>query len=281
MVNKTSIVVLLFAACILLASCGPANNYLDALEPQFVGDFSDQSSDFSGTIKVVSYNISFAKNIDLAIYELSEFDDLKDADIILLQEMDETGTEAIAQALGYNFVYYPASIHNRHDKNFGNAILAKWPIHTSEKVILPHKSPRNQEIRIAVKAVVFIDGLEILTYSVHTETFWLGREKRDAQIDALVKSIDPGYQYVVVGGDFNTLTPGSIKELEQSLNEIGMERATQGVGYTAQYGPLKFVLDHIFTGGMTLIEAGKSEEAEASDHLPIWTKLAPRGAPHP
>ncbi len=281
MVNKTSIVVLLFTACILLASCGPANNYLDALEPQFIGDFSDQSSDFSGTIKVVSYNISFAKNIDPAIYELSEFDDLKDADIILLQEMDETGTEAIAQALGYNFVYYPASIHNRHDKNFGNAILAKWPIHASEKIILPHKSPRNQEIRIAVKAVVTIDGLEILTYSVHTETFWLGPEKRDAQIDTLVKSIDPGYQYIVVGGDFNTLTPGSIKELEESFSGIGMERATQGVGYTAQYGPLKFALDHIFTDGMTVIEAGKSEAVEASDHLPIWAKLAPLGVPHP
>jgi endonuclease/exonuclease/phosphatase family metal-dependent hydrolase len=281
MINKVSIVVLLCTACTLLASCRPANNYLDTLEPQFAGDFSDQSSDFSGTVKVVSYNISFAGNIDAAIYELSEFDDLKDADIILLQEMDETGTEEIAQALGYNYVYYPASIHNRHNKNFGNAILAKWPIHAPEKIILPYKSPRNQEIRIAVKAVVLLDGLEILTYSVHTETFWLGHDKRTAQIDALINSIDPGFQYIVVGGDFNTLTPGSIKELEQSFNEIGMERATQGVDYTAQYGPSKSVLDHIFTGGMSLIEAGKSEEARASDHLPIWTKLAPQVAPRP
>jgi len=281
MINKISIVVLLCTACALLASCRPANNYLDTLEPQFAGELSDQSPDFSGTVKVVSYNISFARNIDAAIYELSEFDALKDADIILLQEMDETGTEEIAQALGYNYVYYPASIHNRHDKNFGNAILAKWPIHAPEKIILPYKSPRNQEIRIAVKAVVLLDGLEILTYSVHTETFWLGHDKRTAQIDALINSIDPGFQYIVVGGDFNTLTPGSIKELEQSFNEIGMERATQGVDYTAQYGPSKFVLDHIFSGGMSLIEAGKSEEARASDHLPIWTKLAPQVAPRP
>lgn len=281
MVNKTSIVVLLLVACILLASCGPASNYLDTLEPQFEGNFSSQSSDFSGTIKVVSYNISFAKKIDRASYALIELDDLKDADIILLQEMDEIGTEAIAQALGYNFVYYPASIHSRHDKNFGNAILAKWPIHASEKIILPHKSPRNQEIRIAVKAIVTIDGTEILTYSVHTETFWLGRQKRDAQIGALIQSIDTNYQYIVVGGDFNTLTLRSIKELEKSFSEIGMERATKGAGYTAQYGPFKFVLDHIFTKGMVVIEAGKSEEAEASDHFPIWTKLRPRDVSQP
>jgi len=281
MVNKSSTVVLLFVVCILLASCGPTSNYLDALEPHFEGNFSNQSSDFSGTIKVVSYNISFANKIERAIHELSELDDLKDADIILLQEMDETGTQAIAQALGYNFVYYPASIHKHHDKNFGNAILAKWPIHASEKIILPHKSPRNQEIRIAVKAIVTIDGTEILVYSVHTETFWLGHQKRDAQIDALIESIDPDYQYIVVGGDFNTLTPQSIEELEESFSEIGMEQATQAVGYTAQYGSFKFVLDHIFTKGMTVVEAGKSEEAEASDHLPIWTKLTPLGVSQP
>jgi len=281
MLNKTSIVVLFLVACIFLVSCGPTSNYLDTLEPQFEGNFANQSSDFSGTIKVVSYNISFANQIDRAIHELSEFDDLKDADIILLQEMDETGTEAIAQALSYNFVYYPASISQSNDKNFGNAILAKWPIDASEKIILPHKSPRNQQIRIAVKAIVTIDETEILVYSVHTETFWLGRQKRDDQIDTLVRSIDTSFQYIVVGGDFNTLTPRSIEELEDSFGEIGMEQATQDVGYTAQYGSFKFVLDHIFTKGMTVVEAGNSEEAKASDHLPIWTKLRLLGMSQP
>jgi endonuclease/exonuclease/phosphatase family metal-dependent hydrolase len=281
MVYKTSIVVVLLVACFLLTSCGPASNYLDTLEPQFAGNYADHPSDFSGTIKVVSYNVSFANNIDRAIYELGEVEELKDADIILLQEMDETGTEAIAQALEYNYVYYPASIHSHNDKNFGNAILAKWPIHASKKIILPYKSPRNQEIRIAVKAIVTIDGLEIPTYSVHTETFWLGRQKRDAQVDALIENIDTSYPHIVVGGDFNTLTPRSLKELEDSFSEIGMERATEGIGYTVKYPALEFSLDHIFTKGMAVIDAGKSEEAEASDHLPIWTKLTPRGATQP
>jgi endonuclease/exonuclease/phosphatase family metal-dependent hydrolase len=281
MVSKASVFVLLLAVCFLLASCGPANNYLDALEPQFVGSFADQPSNFSGTIKVVSYNISFAENIDRAIYELGESDELKDADIILLQEMDETGAQAIAQALSYNYVYYPASIHYHSDKNFGNAILAKWPIHAPKKIILPHKSPRNQEIRIAVKAIVSIDGVEIPTYSVHTETFWLGRQKRDAQVEALIESIDTSHQYIIVGGDFNTLTPRSTKELEQRFGEIGMDRATRDAENTARYAPLEFTLDHIFTKGMTVIEAGNLETAEASDHLPIWTKLTPRVAPQP
>jgi len=208
-------------------------------------------------------------------------EELKDADIILLQEMDETGTEAIAKAIGYNYVYYPASIHSRSDKNFGNAILAKWPIHASEKIILPHKSPRNQEIRIAVKAIVTIDGMEIPTYSVHTETYWLGHQKRDAQVDALIESIDTSYPHIIVGGDFNTLTPRSVKELEDSFSEIGMERATESIGSTVKYPALEFTLDHIFTKGMTVIDACKSEEAEASDHRPIWTELMPRDESQP
>jgi endonuclease/exonuclease/phosphatase family metal-dependent hydrolase len=281
MSQKTFILVALLVACFLLTSCGPASNYLDALEPQFVGNYSDYSSEFSGTIKAVSYNISFADNIDRAIHELGEFEELKDADIILLQEMDETGTEAIAQALGYNYVYYPASIHSRSDKNFGNAILAKWPIHAPEKIILPYKSPRNQEIRIAVKAIVTIDGMEIPTYSVHTETFWLGRQKRDAQVDALIESIDTNQPHIIVGGDFNTLTPKSVTELQDSFTEVGMERATEGIGYTAQYSALEFTLDHIFTKGMTVIDVGKSDDAEASDHLPIWAKLRPRDEGQP
>jgi endonuclease/exonuclease/phosphatase family metal-dependent hydrolase len=281
MKNRSPILVTLLAACIVIASCSSTGNYLSALEPRFDGDFSDQQAEFDGTIKVVSYNISFARNIDRAIYELSEFDELKDADIVLLQEMDESGTEAIAQALGYNFVYYPASVLDRHDKNFGNAILSKWPVDAAEKVILPHKSPRNQQIRIAVKAVVIIENMEILTYSVHTETVWLGPQKRHAQIDALIKNIDTSYMFIVIGGDFNTLTPKSVQDLAQSFAAIGMERATKGVGYTAKYGPLEFVLDHIFTRGMDVLEAGRSDKAKASDHLPIWVELTPRDVAQP
>ena len=275
MIYKVLTVVVLFATCILLVSCGSIRNYSDALEPRFTGRFSDQPPGSSENIKVVSYNISFGENIDLAIHELSEFEELKDADIILLQEMDEVGTESIAKALDYNFVYYPASLHNRHNKNFGNAILSKWPIGDSEKVVLPYKSPRNQQIRIAVKAVITIDGMEILTYSVHTETFWLGPHKRNAQVDALIESIDTSYQYIIVGGDFNTLTLESVEEVEDSFREIGMERVSKDVGYTAKYASLEFSLDHIFTRGLSLIEAGKVEEAVASDHYPICVTVAP------
>ena len=265
----------LLSASMLLASCASVSNFTAPLEPKFEGNFSDEQAEFDRTIEVVSYNISYGDAVDEAISELTEFEELNDADIILLQEMDEVGAETIARSLGYNFVYYPASIHSHHNKNFGNAILSKWPISDPEKIILPYENPRNQQTRIAVKAVVTIDGIQIPTYNVHTETFWLGSKKRNAQIDALVDSIDESYQYAIVGGDFNTLTPGSLEYLEAKFAQIGMERASAGAGYSAGVPPFVFTLDHVFAKGMPVMKAGNSEQAKASDHLPIWVSIAP------
>ena len=273
--DKRLLVAELVVACTVMVSCAPVMNYDNSLEPRFAGNFSDERPDFDGTIKVVSYNISFAENVDRAIHELTEFDELRGADIILLQEMDEAGTELIAEALRYNFVYYPASVDSRHHKNFGNAILSKWPINDSEKIILPYLSPRNRQRRIAVKAVINIEELKVLTYSVHIETFWLGRRKRDAQMAFLVNSIDGVYQHAVVGGDFNTLTPKSIRELEDRFDRIGMQRASTGTGCTITYPIFGFTLDHVFTKGMSASRAGISGESEASDHLPIWVEVVP------
>lgn len=265
----------LLSASMILASCASVSNFTSPLEPKFEGNFSDEQAEFDQTIEVVSYNISYGEDIDQAISELTGFDELNDADIILLQEMDEAGTETIARSLGYNFVYYPASIHSYHKKNFGNAILSKWPISDPEKIILPYANPRNQQKRIAVKAVVTIDGIQIPTYSVHTETFWLGPKKRNAQIDALVDSIDESNQYLIVGGDFNTLTPASLKYLEERFDQIGLERASAGAGYSAGVAPFGFTLDHVFAKGMPAMEVGNSDEAKASDHFPIWVSIAP------
>ena len=273
--DKKLLVAELLFACTVVVSCVPVMNYDDPLEPRFAGNFSDERPDFDGTIKVVSYNIGFAENVDRAIQELTEFDELRCADIILLQEMDEAGTQSIAQALRYEFVYYPASMHSYHHKNFGNAILSKWPISDSEKILLPYVNPRNRQRRIAAKAVINVEEFKVLTYSVHIETFWLGRRKRDGQIALLMNSIDGSYHHVVVGGDFNTLTPKSIRELEKKFDRIGMERASKSTGCTVTYPFFGFTLDHVFTKGMSVSGSGISGEAEASDHVPIWVELVP------
>jgi endonuclease/exonuclease/phosphatase family metal-dependent hydrolase len=275
--NRTSfkrpILAALLLVAILSVSCRPVTNFPDPKEPLYEGDYSDATPDFDGFLKVVTWNIAFAEEIEEAIVELSENENLRGADIILLQEMDESGTDTIARALGYNYVYYPASIHSHHDRNFGNAVLSKWPILDSEKLILPHQSPRNDQIRIAVRAMISLGDVEVPVYSVHTETYWLGQQNREDQIEYITEHIDPIYSYAIAGGDFNTLTPGSVEALEERLGKAGLARVSAGAGQTVGLGNLGVKLDHIFARGMSTIDTGVSSNSTASDHYPVWADL--------
>jgi len=273
MIAKTAIVLTFLIAFALLAACRPIQNYEDPEDPLFAGTFAENSPNFDGEIKVITWNVKFSKNIDPAIAELQTIEALQEADLILLQEMDEAGVETIARSLKYNYVYCPASIHTHHDKNFGNAILSPWPLADPQKVRLPHQNPKNKQTRIAVRALATIDEFEIPVYSVHTETVWLGPEQRKNQLDTLLRDIDGDSQYVIVGGDFNTFTAQSIIDLENEFEQVGLERVSRGAGYTFEHSNFGFSLDHIFAKGFTLIDNGAWSDTNASDHYPLWTTL--------
>jgi endonuclease/exonuclease/phosphatase family metal-dependent hydrolase len=273
-VRAVSRLLLLLIACFALASCAPWGG-ADPLGPGLSGDYVVEQPEFDGTLKVVSYNIAFAEEIDQAIDDLGRLEEPRGADVILLQEMDEMATAQIAQALQYNFVYYSAGVHEHHDRSFGNAILSRWPLKDAQRMVLPHANPKNGQRRIAVRALVAAGDLEVSVYSVHTETIWLSAGKRAEQVASLVDSIDEGQPYVLVGGDFNTLTDSAVVNLEQQFEAASMERASSWAGPTADLGFLGLTLDHIFVRGMTVLAAGTAQGAAASDHLPLWCVVRP------
>ena len=224
-------------------------------------------------VKVVSYNVKFGEKIERAVEELTTNPDLRDADIIMLQEMGPDGTDRIARALGYRYIYYPASIRNNGD-DFGNAVLTRWKIVGDQKVLLPHAHPVNGQRRIAVRTDIDINGHVVQAYSVHTETAWMGVEARVNQVRAVVASLDDEIRPAVIAGDFNTMEPAALPLFEDIFEDAGFERATDGVGHTCRAGFFKFQFDHVFTRGVEIIRAGKVNDAEASDHLPVWVELA-------
>jgi len=273
MVNRLIGALLLAALALTLIACRSVENYDDPDGPLFEGSFSQEGPELDGPLKVVTWNIAFGEEIDEAIEELSQSDELSAADILLLQEMDEAGVEAIAQALGLNYVYYPASVHSKHDKNFGNAILSKWPLSDPQKIILPHKNPKNNQIRIAARALVDVNGELIPVYSVHTETYWLGGDARSDQLDALLDDLQSSYEYMIVGGDFNTLTPGSVDDLEERFKSVELERSTAEAGPSIGLGGIGLTLDQIFTKGFQVGQSGSYSGSESSDHNPLWVEL--------
>ena len=120
---------------------------------------------------------SSPRNIDGAIALLSRTPELRDADVVLLQEMDSSGTERIANALGMWHVYYPAIYHRRTRRDFGNAVLSRFPIVEDRKIILPHASRYARTHRIATAATIQAGSTEdpCLLYSPR---YHLGHQRR-------------------------------------------------------------------------------------------------------
>lgn len=273
MVNRGFGFSLLLLMGFLLGACRSVENYDDPEGPLFEGNYAEENQEFTGSIKVETWNIAFGEDVESAINELADSTELSAVDILLLQEMDEAGVESIAQALGLNYVYYPASIHSKHDKNFGNAILSRWPLSDPKKIILPHRNPKNNQIRTATFALADIAGETVPVYSVHTETFWLGSEDRQDQVDALIDELPNEVPFMIVGGDFNTLTPMSLEELEERFENVEMDRSTEEAGPTVGLAGVGLSLDQIFTKGFHVVESGSLADSKSSDHKPLWVEL--------
>ena len=249
-----------------------AKNYPDPNYPFYSGNYAVNTPGPVETLTVVSYNISFGENIDHSLSELIEINSQKELDIILLQEMDEVGAEQIARGLQMNYFYYPAAIEPTYDKNFGNAILSRWPILDSHKLILPHKSLSNRMNRIATRATIRVHGTDILIYSVHTESVFTLPRFREDQYRAVLE--DLGLEdKIIIGGDFNSFTESDVEEIETAYTQAGFTRVSEGCGFTViKYG-IGVTTDHIFAKGFMVQETGKLAGATASDHLPIWVTL--------
>lgn len=267
---------LIFAALLLVGGCAHATNLLDPAAPRFEGRYASTAhlTSVPSELRVVTFNIKYSKEIDRAATVL-ERDSLRGADLVALQEMDEVGVDRIARALELNYAYYPATIHPTTGRYFGPAVLSRWPIERSWKVILPHASWGRGQRRTATAAILRVRGEPILAYAVHLETpIRITPSERRDQIQAVLDDAVGFGGPVVIAGDFNS------EEIGVQLRREGYRWVTEGIGPTVSF----FSWDHIFTRGLRVAGAGVVREIHgASDHRPVWAVLAPTpaGAPSP
>lgn len=276
---------LLVSAALLLLGCRGMENYANAQGPRFFGNYADEAAVLSDQhdaapdpIKVVTWNIKFSREIDQAIVELTTTPELSDADILLLQEMDEEGVDKIARTLAMNYVYYPASIHSEHGRNFGNAVLSPWPLSDDAKVALPHRNPTNGQARIAVRATATIGSQAVVAYSVHTETFWLLPQRRADQMAKILadanRVVADAEAPTIVGGDFNTLTAQSADSLDEQFNAAGFSLVSPASETTMHSRGLDFSVDYIYGRDLVGLDSGVWSQTTASDHNPVWAILS-------
>jgi endonuclease/exonuclease/phosphatase family metal-dependent hydrolase len=258
----------------MLAGCASVRSYPDPAGPRFTGSFVAPSEP---TIKIVSFNVKFARHVDRAVEVLRETEALRGADVIAMQEMDEAGTECVARALGLNYVYYPASLQPHGPKNFGNAILSRWPIEDDAKLILPGHHRFRGLKRIAVAATVRIGDLPLRVFSVHLEApFAIGGAGRRDQARAVMEEAARSFAHVVVAGDFNNR--GIVGPV---FERGGFTWLTRRVGHTISV----FSWDHFFVRGLRLHDCASvgvvRNNRGASDHRPIWAIVVPGAGPAP
>lgn len=246
-----------------------AKNYTDPQGPRYAGDYSTDPSAVSALpgLAVVTFNIKFGDEYERAAEELATEPALASADIVLLQEIDALSADAIASRLAMAYVYYPGSVHS-NGRDFGNAVLSRWPIAFDRKLLLPHRNPVDGRIRIAVQATVATPLGDVSAYSVHNETPWLGPRARLEQAEAVLAHARASGATSVAGGDFNTSDPGSVDRTVQLFRSSGYAWASSDVGDTAG----SYALDHIFVRQLTPLHAG-SVVTQASDHRPTWAQL--------
>jgi endonuclease/exonuclease/phosphatase family metal-dependent hydrolase len=258
--------VLLFL--VMVAGCRTGRNYPDPAAPRYEGHGPGVVPPRHGdTLTVVSFNIEYATETRRAIRVLQTAPELRDADIVLLQEMTAPATKLVADSLRMSYVYYPA-IYNRivrHD--IGNAVLSRWPITGDAKLILPSRSRYAKTQRIATAVSIQVGARTVRIYSTHLGTpLDLGREGRAAQVQAILADA-AAYPFVIIGGDMNSADIGQV------AREAGYLWPTDTIPKSNAHGRL----DHFFLRGLSLVDsAGVGRvyvHPTTSDHSPVWIRM--------
>lgn len=264
-------------------ACATATSYLDPAGPRhtFSRDGAPAAPAAAGApLRVVSFNIAYAIEIDRALGVLRETEALRDPDVLALQEMDAPGTERIARALGMNAVYFPSGVHPKHERDFGCAILSPWPLEEARKLVLPHGARVTGLRRAATVATVARGAQRVRVYSVHLPSpLAVSGGSRREQLRVLAEDALSSQDAVVIAGDFNS--HGKLRELERA----GFAWLTRAAGDTTRLRLLGIPLgglayDHVLARGLRLgpgpqaIGVAKDNRG-ASDHLPVWALLVP------
>ena len=255
----------LVGASLISSACAPANNFVEPAGPRFAGVVSSSRVPAlrGDTVVVATFNIENGEEVEGALKVLAEHRNLREADLLLLQEVDAEATAEVAETLALNWVYYPA--RQRAGQGFGSAVLSPWPIVEDAKVILPHRSWFGGTQRTATMALVQVGELSVRVYSTHLATP-VNQSPGDRQ-DQLQAVIDHAGDapLVVIGGDLNS----------GSVGEVALD---DGYVWPTREGPNTTFLDrvdHILFKGFRRItgspETGTVMDNQgASDHRAVW-----------
>lgn len=254
---------LLGLGALLAGACAHGLNYDHPAGPRLTGGAVPQRAP-RRALRVVSFNVAYARALDRVAAVLQQEPRLRDADLILLQEMDSASTERLAAALHRAYVYVPATWHPVSGRDFGTAILSAWPVVETRKVLLPHLGLWRRTRRAAAAATVCVGARPVQVYAVHLGTpVEISPAARREQLDAVLADAE-GFDAVIVGGDLNS------ESVAEAAVARGYAWPTRRRGATKSF----WEVDHVIVRGLPALEAGVVRiPPDASDHYPVWVTV--------
>jgi endonuclease/exonuclease/phosphatase family metal-dependent hydrolase len=238
------------------------------------------------SLAVVSLNMAKETDVKKVIEDLSSAPRLREADVLLLQEVaneEDQGSVAdqVAGRLGYFAAFSPAA-PGVYDQ--GLAILSRFPLTDVE--IQPLKACNlrfRSRSRFALSATVETPWGDVRVWNAHLDT----RINASERLEQLAPVIEDAADYRgprVIGGDFNTNEfrwlgnvmpfPGGPKHAET------IRRAMKANGFFTAFANgiatcrvLGRQLDWIFVRDLRMLSTSV-EPVPFSDHHAIWTLVA-------
>jgi endonuclease/exonuclease/phosphatase family metal-dependent hydrolase len=228
-------------------------------------------------VRVMSYNLHNGFNTDgrLDMEALAQIIEENDADVIGLQEVSRgwvmNGSvdmlQWLSQRLDMPFVYGPSE-----GLLWGNAVLSRFPIISSETVALPTDSLLLR--RAYTAAEIDIGGETILFIDTHLHQIEEDSEIRQEQVPSLIEAWNGAPRTVIVG-DLNA-TPDSPEM--QMLADAGLVDISAVIGPTPRYtfnsADPDQQIDYIWTSDDWKPVEFAISQTTASDHLPLVAVLS-------
>jgi endonuclease/exonuclease/phosphatase family metal-dependent hydrolase len=245
-------------------------------------------------LHIISLNIHFGKKVESIAKKIKQNQNLKGADVIMLQEIEEhiwevkSRAKKLAELLDMQCTYVPARKLNRlkHEGTHGLAILSKYPLSDVEVIPLKYfRLPYRPRKRIAVAATVRVGAQTVRLFNVHLDVR-LTKKQRAEQLRPVLAYIEAhGIDRAIIAGDFNTLSllwslgalptfyQNQKKYLDKFLQSFGFDIALPEKAITFDRALLRLSLDQIYTKGLSIQEAGIEHKLNISDHKPVWATV--------
>ncbi|NOT34089.1 MAG: hypothetical protein HOP12_07960 [Candidatus Eisenbacteria bacterium] len=185
-------------------------------------------------VNAVHWNIEHGNWFDLLTHSLREHPSLRDADLLMMNEVDlgmaragnRDVTAELCGALGRHGVWGPmflettlgrdddlaaAAGRTNEESLFGLSILSRWPIGNARVVELPSPEALQFDLErmvgrhVALIAEILRPGAPFVAVTAHLEVHRT-RAHRAAQVQAIVEALRGERRPIVMSGDFNTHT---------------------------------------------------------------------------